>query len=352
MEEQLEELFPFLRDPKQEVRKLAVEHVLSFSTSQQFIPVFEKSKKTVVRDLKKLLTDAPLVAHDALKSLINLSLNAPILTELRDESYLITLVTLTVVPTSVLADLACMALSNATKGSEIAAMLVKGRKKGGKTTSHVAALVDVFVKGEGKKYNLKAEFNFLANVFANVTVTSEGRALFLAEPPTQQGTETPVPLLADLAPFVEHPDIIRRGGVISTIKNCLFDISSHPSLLSPSGPYNLIPRLLLPLAGPEDLSEDPQSLDLPPELQLLEPTKAREPDPVLRRMLVECLLLLATTREGRDVMRGCATYLVIREAHMVETVEAVSEEMEKVVDFLMRDEEDEGDGGRGKGAQD
>jgi hypothetical protein len=60
-------------------------------------------------------------------------------------------------------------------------------------------------------------------------------------------------------------------------------------------------------------------------------------------MLVETLILLATTREGREIMRTKKVYPIIREAHLVELDEGVQEAMERLVDSFMRDEE-EGEG--------
>jgi hypothetical protein len=80
--------------------------------------------------------------------------------------------------------------------------------------------------------------------------------------------------------------------------------------------------MLLPLCGPEEFDID--VLDsLPIELQLLPPTKVREPDPAIRLILVETLVLLATTRACRDAMRVRGVYEVIKMAHLAETVDKV-----------------------------
>ena len=63
--------------------------------------------------------------------------------------------------------------------------------------------------------------------------------------------------------------------------------ASHEWLLSES--VDILPHLLLPLAGPEELDEDEME-KLPPDLQYLGDDKERESDPVIRRMLLEALL--------------------------------------------------------------
>jgi Domain of unknown function (DUF383) len=61
-------------------------------------------------------------------------------------------------------------------------------------------------------------------------------------------------------------------------------VDSHEWLLSDS--IDILPRLLLPLAGPEEFDED-DTEKLPVDLQYLEPSKQRESDASIRRMLVE-----------------------------------------------------------------
>lgn len=65
--------------------------------------------------------------------------------------------------------------------------------------------------------------------------------------------------LCKLLSFTEHPDIIRRGGVVSVIKNCAFVKESHPVLLAPEDEtvdgacgMHILPAILLPLCGPEE----------------------------------------------------------------------------------------------------
>jgi len=63
-------------------------------------------------------------------------------------------------------------------------------------------------------------------------------------------------------------------------------IEHHEWLLGDQ--VDLLPRLLLPLAGPEEFSDDEMD-KLPVDLQYLEPDKEREPDADIRRMLVEAI---------------------------------------------------------------
>jgi hypothetical protein len=56
-----------------------------------------------------------------------------------------------------------------------------------------------------------------------------------------------------------------------------------------SSEVDILPHLLLPLAGPEEFTDDEVD-KLPPELQYLPESKVREADPDIRRMLLEALL--------------------------------------------------------------
>jgi len=132
---------------------------------------------------------------------------------------------------------------------------------------------------------------------------------------------------------------VRRKGVASTIKNVAFDIPSHSAFLS-EDEINILPYLLLPITGNEEFDEE-DTLAMLPDLQLLPPDKARDNDPSIIQTHVETLMLLTTTREGRDLMREVKVYPIIRETHLQVEDEGVREACERLVQVLMRDEEGE-----------
>lgn len=190
--------------------------------------------------------------------------------------------------------------------------------------------------------------------------------------------------LAKLLGFTEHKDTIRRGGLASILKlvvftvsviicstyprNCAFQTQAHRAMLFPESEKVAVPPsdveapgidmlayLLLPLAGPEEYDLEvyifllfivhamlitclqEQEL-LPAALQFLPPTKKREVDPVIRLTHVESLLLLCTTFWGREYLRSHGVYEVVRVLHENETVDKISEQVERLVNFLKRDE--------------
>lgn len=61
-----------------------------------------------------------------------------------------------------------------------------------------------------------------------------------------------------------------------------------------------------------------------PELQFLPSTKIREKDPILRTTHLETLILLCTTRWGRDRQRRAGVYEIIRMMHETEIDDNVS----------------------------
>ncbi|GJN92101.1 hypothetical protein Rhopal_005130-T1 [Rhodotorula paludigena] len=373
---QLLELFSFLQDPQAPVRRIALASLLPYTIPDA------PERKLFLRDahieqLATMCADQELIAHDALSALINLSSTLEVVTRLHKLPGFVTgLVRMIIDEKALLSDLACMLLSNMSKldavsrqilGLRVPFSLVEDAPAAdapsatagagdadastaaaprGPTlqasTEEIAALdllLEVFLKGEGKKYNPNANYDFLASVFANVSLLPAGRAFLLSTP--DRSIEPP---LAKIISFTEHPSTIRRGGVASTIKNAAFEKAGHTRLVASSnegpaeeGCIDLLVQLLLPLCGNEEFDLDVMD-ELPGELQLLPASKQREPDAQIRLILVETLVLLATARPNRDAMRARGVYPVIKEAHLKEAVPGVKEAMVRLVNLLMREE--------------
>lgn len=65
---------------------------------------------------------------------------------------------------------------------------------------------------------------------------------------------------------------------------------------------NILPHLLYPLIGPELFDEDEKE-GMPVFLTRLGPNKLIEEDDESRKLVVESLMLLTATRQGREFMR-------------------------------------------------
>ncbi len=195
-------------------------------------------------------------------------------------------------------------------------------------------LLDLFVKGADGTYNKEANYDYLSYLFADLAKHSEGREYFL----TRQAYDGVVPL-TKLIVFTEHKSDIRRKGVANTIKNVAFEIDHHSEFLS-ENEINILPYLLLPITGNEEYSES-DSENMLADLQLLPQDKRRDSDPKIIQTHIETLMLLTTTRKGRDRLREVKVYPLVRETHLRVEDEGVREACELLVQVLMRDEEGE-----------
>ncbi|KAM6089037.1 protein HGH1 homolog [Chlamydotis macqueenii] len=139
-----------------------------------------------------------------------------------------------------------------------------------------------------------------------------------------------------LLPFTQYGDsVAHRRGVVGALRNCCFEHEDHEWLLSEE--VDVLPFLLLPLAGPEEFPEDEMER-LPADLQYLPPDKRREEEPDIRKMLLEAVMLLAATPGGRRALRERGAYPVLRELHRWEREPEALAACEKLIQVLIADE--------------
>ncbi|KAL3420115.1 hypothetical protein PVAG01_08614 [Phlyctema vagabunda] len=336
MPTELEQLVDFISHGNTQVRQLAVENLVPYSLSQP--EVFKTNQLLPITDLKLLVRDYEKIAKDAITMLINLSTDREVVEFLAaDKEFVNTLLTRVTSPTEPNANLLAMLLANLAKWDDLKSILTLERpapKELGSNDRAFDQLLDLFVKGADGTYNKDAEYDYLAYFFADLARHEEGRKYFV----TKQSYDDVVPL-TKLTVFTEHKSDIRRKGVASTIKNVAFEIPSHPAFLS-EDEINILPYLLLPITGSEEYGEE-DTMSMLPDLQLLPPDKTRDTDPTIIQTHVETLMLLTTTREGRDLMREIKVYPIIRETHLHVENEEVREACERLVQVLMRDEEND-----------
>lgn len=339
MPTELEELVGFLGSPQPQIRQLALENVVGYSQGPQ-TAIFKANGLAAVKNLKVIVSDIPPRAKHALTILVNLSQDADVRTELlRDNTFLEVLLSKLTDATYTNADLAAMLLANLSKDDAIGKLV--GLKRGipkGVSSSALAMdqLMDCFVKGAGRTLNKEANFDYLAYVFADISRLPLGRSYFV----TRQQYDDVIPI-SKLVVFTEHKSVIRRKGVAQTIKNCCFDIPFHSTFLD-LAQINILPYLLLPICGPEEFSEEDMD-GMPEDLQLLPPDKTREPDILTLMTHIESLLLLTTTRAGREQMRTSKVYPIIRETHLHVEDDDITDVCDRLVQVLMRDEVPEGE---------
>ncbi|OMJ22517.1 Protein HGH1-like protein [Smittium culicis] len=334
--EYLNELFGFLDSERDDVRTYAINYLVGFSKpGTEFYPQIVEKSATIIPPLIKQCQREGVAAHDAIRTLINLTNDS------MPRQHFRSLETMTFIsekitdPTNVMADLYCMLLSNLVKNSEIAEILLnlKVTIKDNIIKSDLALdqFVQLFLLGVTESINKKADFDFLSSVFAELTTTKEGRDYFLS---TRVDGKQPI---TKVMVFSEYPKLIRRGGVISVIKNVCFSYENVLQILDPEQ-INLLPYILLPILGNEDYDEE-DSDGMPEEVQLLDDDKKRESDPQLRLTLIEALLLLSVNRYSRDLLREKKVYPIVRTMHLTETDERVTDAIDRLVQLLMRDED-------------
>ncbi|KAE8348589.1 hypothetical protein BDV28DRAFT_164264 [Aspergillus coremiiformis] len=334
MPTELEELVEFLHHGNTQIRQIACENLVGFSSTHPNL--FKHHQLLPVQDLKLLVRDYTPIAKNALTMLINLSADEEVLTNLADDdAFLETLITKLTNIKEPNADDVSMLFANLVKSDKMKRLITLKRKVPELVSTSPNAmdqLMDCFVKGADGALNKYATYDYLSYLFADMSKSKEGRAYFTS----RQEYDNIVPV-TKLTVFTEHNSLVRRKGVASTIKNVAFDIPFHPTLFS-EDEANLLPYILLPIAGPEEFSEE-ETLTMLPDLQLLPPDKKRDCDNSIIITHLETLLLLTTTREGRDRMREVQVYPIIRECHLHIDDEGVREACDRLVQVLMRDEE-------------
>ncbi|EGV63674.1 Protein hgh1 [Yamadazyma tenuis] len=343
MPTQLEELVEFLHSPQPAVVSIALDNLVGYSQGSHQ-SVFAYNNYESVTDLKKLAQESGKVTvSQSVTILANLCTDTKVRDLIvEDADFLKFLVGSIIRLTNMSTDLMCILLTNLAKNDHITKVFdfdlehTPEQAKVFKSTKAMDCLMDCFVKGFDRTLNRYASFDYLAYFFADISRFTRGREYFI----TEQSYDEVVPI-SKLLVFTEKYDSkIRREGVASTIKNSLFDASKHAELVN-NAKINLLPYILLPIAGPEEIDED-DMFDLPEELQLLPSDKKREPLKGLICIHLESLLLLCTTREMREYLRGKATYALVREVHKVHMEDDnIVDLCDRLVQMLMRDEANE-----------
>ncbi|KAK4150913.1 protein HGH1 [Chaetomidium leptoderma] len=337
MATELEELVGFIAHQNPQIRKLATENLVPYSTEQPSI--FKTQELLPVKHLKFLIRDHPEIAEHALTILINLTVDQSVLKFVAtDDKFLGILLGNLVDPAEANANLLAMLLANMAKWDGLKSIATRKQDSPSALQSNelvLNQLLDLFVKGADGTYNKHADFDYLAYVLADLSKHPEVRQFFI----NKQDYDGVVPL-NKIRVFTEHKSDIRRKGVASTIKNVAFDVPAHAAFLD-EDQVNILPYLLLPITGNEEY-DDEDTTGMLPDLQLLPPDKQRDPDHNIVQTHVETLTLLTTTREGRELMRSIKVYPIIRETHLRVDNEGVREACERLVNVLMADEAEPG----------
>ncbi|KAI1005690.1 hypothetical protein K3495_g2530 [Podosphaera aphanis] len=336
MSTELIELVGFISHGNTQIRQIAVENLIPYSLSQPAI--FKINQLLPIRDLILLVRDYKQIAHSALIILINLSTDQQILEFLiSNDEFLNTLLRRIVGHDEHNANEISMLLANLGKHDKFKFILSAKPSTLKVEENIVDQLLDLFVKGPGGDINSTSSYDYLSYLFADLAKHEEGRNHFLS----RQSYDQVIPL-SKLVVFTSHKSHVRRQGVAMTIKNVCFETSQHRLMLEDeNNGIGLLPYLLLPLMGGEEYDAD-DSEGMLEECQLLPSSKQREDDMDILKTHLESLMLLTTTRSSRDRLREIKVYPIVRELHLAVSNEEVRDLCDRLVQVLMRDEEDEG----------
>jgi len=330
---ELEELAQFLHpDQRFDLKLVAVQHIVGLTGSKEGIATLSEAD-TLHSGLLKLLQDKDHnVSKEAALALINLSSDPSVTKTMLQSNKLEDLVNILFQcikdDECKLADHASMILSNLTR-DRVSCDQVWERFK--KHDIQIERLVFIMCQENYNKHG--ANLRYLAPVLSNLSQLLEVR---------QKIMDRELCVIQRLFSFTQYQGgQVKKGGAVGVIRNCCFDHDNHEWLLSDE--VDILPNLLLPLAGPSPDSFTDEEMDgLPVDLQFLDEDKKIEEDPDIRKMLLEALLQLCATKSGRESLRDKNTYLILRELHLVEKDREVLLATENIVDILIKKEEEIG----------
>ncbi|CAK8680097.1 unnamed protein product [Clavelina lepadiformis] len=321
MEEVCKELVQFMQlSSRLEIKLTATKNVLALSGAPEGRKFILENKNLLEAILTLTKDKIPLVVKDCYLSLVNLSAEDYFAKSVL-EKYNVVPEFLKIIsdPNSEFSHQVCMIMSNLTRsnfGSTKVVEIIFNDK-----SSRLNQLLDAFYKTKYNKHG--ASLNHLASLFTNLTQIPKARSFFLDETKNH---------IQRLLPYLQYQEsLTRRGGIASMLRNCCFEYESHGWLLGEK--VDILPHLLLPLAGPEEFSEADTD-KLPLDLQYLPSDKTREPDEDIRKILIQSIILLCADESGREFVKSKNAYVIIRELHQWELKEQnseVAEECEKLI---------------------
>ena len=309
---------------------MAVQGIAGLSIDKGFQEEVANHTELLSKLFNLILDPSLVVEHEAWKALVNLAQNAKISADMSNKFALIVagyicncagltdLIKLDGVSANfsneqlIFSDLACMLLSNLSKNIACAESLI----------SFAGLFIEIATSS-------KQKFDFLFSVLADMTLTAECRR-YLSE-----GNH---PIFLRLLTFINDTSYVKRGGVAVIVKNCLLEVDRHQTILEDHDD-TLLAALLGRLVHPECtfLEEELDKMLL--EISLEHRNTPAESDPAIREMIIESLVALGTTYEGRVILREKEVYPIIRECHKHETDDTLRGAMEIVVEYIIRDED-------------
>ncbi|EGG20568.1 armadillo-like helical domain-containing protein [Cavenderia fasciculata] len=327
--DQLIELVPFLQEQKSEIKILALQHLSGVSGDQAARDVLKQTN--IIALLLRLVGDENnVINRHALTILINLCQDAEMLSDIVKRNIVPRLVDGTTDMKNKLAEIYSMLLSNITHTKEGCTQLLQyGRELEGFYILKLAQQLtnDSSVPSSSALAN---GGNWVINILLNITQIEEGRNILLN---AEHG------ILVSLLPLLTSKSVLKRRGAMGIIRNCCYSTVHHQYLLSPE--IDILTKMLLMIRGPNTLEDD--EMEGMNELLKNKPEQAsidREEDKKVRQMIIEALIFLTSLKSTRKTLRDRKVYPIVRNYHLVEKDEKIGEDIEKVVEMLIRDEDE------------
>ncbi|XP_031476630.1 uncharacterized protein LOC116248148 [Nymphaea colorata] len=285
MASELEELFGFLSSPSPQLRRAAVDIVRGLTGTDDGLQTFAQNSDKAVAALSRLLVENKEVAEPAAEALVNMSQNS----ELSEKMVVAGMVGKAMEMLSrkdpSLSRLSVMLLANLTRlDAGISSLLQIGDAK--IEGLNLLKLVRSFCQSHNDTKD--DPFEHVSSILVNVSRTEAGRNLLL-DPKRR--------LLKQIIPQFDSTSLLRKKGVLGTIRNCCFDAENQLQNLLLISEF-LWPALLLPVAG-KKLYNEADTSKMPPELASAL-SHEREPvdDPEIRLEAAEAIYMIAVQEAG------------------------------------------------------
>ncbi|KDO34617.1 hypothetical protein SPRG_00680 [Saprolegnia parasitica CBS 223.65] len=341
---EMAELVGFLSSPRADLRQSAMQLALGLTATDA--GVHQLIKADAVKALCRLVSDVNTIARDAIHALVNITATHPVACESALQFDIVNRLMNQLDSDFAHKDLSMMLLANVTTTPDGAKALVANDAKYKVREVILQNLTMLFLESEPEPDGVDLasgepkwddDYQYIANVLANITQLEEGRD-FLLQMRKTEASSTPQALVQVLLPQIHSPNVVRRRGIVQAVRNLCFDSDNHFFLYDS---LDVVGHMQKRLVGPEPLELEEKNGLSALVLSSLGPKKKRESDDVVRQAVVECLLLLCSSRNGRNVLRQRKVYPIVRNAHIVEGNDEISDQIYKLVDFLIRDEEGE-----------
>lgn len=309
---------------------MAIQGIAGLSVDKNFQEEVSAHPQLLTKLFNAILDPSLTVEHEAWKALVNLAQNPAVSSALPTKISLVVagyicncagitdLIKLDGVSANfvseqlVFSDLACMFLSNLSKNVACAEALVP----------FAGLFIEIITSP-------KTKFDFLFSVLADMTLVAECRRYL---------SEGEHPIFLRLLSFINDSSYVKRGGVCVIVKNCLLEVDRHQAILEDHDD-TLLAALLGRLVHPECAFSEEELDKMLLEISLEHRNTPAESDPAIREMIIESLIALGTTFEGRVILREKEVYPIIREVHKHETDDVLRGGMEIVVEYIIRDED-------------